>query len=98
MNWTDIKLIGAVLGGLALALMLSTATTLKARLVTASAGLFCAFFGTDPIVAWAGVPYAADGWPYLIAGCLALSGDRLVRRGMQLIDTIHVPWPWGSNR
>lgn len=92
MDWTDIKLITAVVGGLLLSFLLSTAATFKSRLVAVLTGLFCAYFGTEPIIAWAGATYSGAGWPYLIAGCLALSGDRLVRRGIQLIDTLHIPW------
>lgn len=94
--WTDLKLIGAALVGLLLAFLLAPENTFKSRLVTAVAGLFCCFYGTEPVIAWAGDTYAAAGWPYLIAGALALTGDRLVRRAIRLIDTLHVPWPGGG--
>jgi len=97
--WTDLKLIGAALAGILLAFLLAPENTLKSRLVTAGAGLFCCFYGTEPVIAWAGEAYAASGWPYLIAGALALTGDRLVRRAIRLIDTLHLPfWPGGETK
>lgn len=97
MNWTtDLKFIAAVLGGVVLALLLGSATTWRARLFTVGAGLFAAVLGTEPLIAWAGISFAGDGWPYLLAGALALSGDRLARRALQLIDTARIPWTGSS--
>lgn len=44
MDWTDLRLIAATAGGLLIALLLSTAKTVKARFASVSAGLFFAVF------------------------------------------------------
>lgn len=90
MHWTDLKLIGAILAGLVVALLLSTAQSLKARLAGVAAGIFFAVLFTQPLIAWAHLQFTT--WQYAVAGLLAMSGDRLARRIMSLIDTASVPW------
>ncbi|WP_041544628.1 MULTISPECIES: hypothetical protein [Chelativorans] len=85
MNWTDVKLIAAIAGGLLIAFLLSTANTVKARLTSVATGLFFAVFLTEPLISWAGLEFSV--WQYAVAGLLAMSGDRLARRIMQIIDT-----------
>ncbi|WEX10263.1 hypothetical protein [Chelativorans sp. AA-79] len=85
MNWTDVKLIAAIAGGLLIAFLLSTANTVKARVASVASGLFFAIFLTEPLINWAGLEFSV--WQYAVAGLLAMSGDRLARRIMQLIDT-----------
>lgn len=94
MNWTDVKLLGAVAGGLVIAYLLSTAETVKARLTSVGCGLFAAIFFTEPLIAWAGLEFST--WQYAVAGLLAMSGDRLARRIMQLIDTGRLPFNGGK--
>lgn len=94
LDWTDIRLLLAMAGGLVLSLLLSTTATWKGRLVCVSSGLFFAFFGTEPLIHWAGAAYADGGFPYLIAGVLAMSGDRIARRVMQFADGFSIPLPW----
>jgi len=85
LNWTDVKLIAAIAGGLLIAFLLSTANTVKARLTSVATGLFFAVFLTEPLISWAGLEFSV--WQYAVAGLLAMSGDRLARRIMQIIDT-----------
>ena len=89
MDWTDLRLIAATAGGLLIAFLLSTANTMKARLASVSAGLFFAVFFTEPLIQWAELSLSI--WQYAVAGLLAMSGDRLARRIMTLIDTAHPP-------
>lgn len=97
MNWTDIKLLAAVGSGLVLAFAFSTATSVKARISSILAGSICAFFGTEPLIALAGASYSDAGWPYVVAGALAMTGDRVVRRLMDTVDNTRIPW-FGSDK
>lgn len=94
MDWTDYKLLLATGGGLLIAFLLSTANTVKARLASVAAGLFFAVFFTEPLIAWARLEFSV--WQYAVAGLLAMSGDRLARRIMMLVDTARPPI--GGNR
>lgn len=89
MDWTDLKLIGATAFGLLIAFLLSTANTMKARMASVAAGLFFAVFFTEPLIAWAKLEFSV--WQYAVAGLLAMSGDRLARRIMTLVDTAKPP-------
>nr|DAH84853.1 MAG TPA: hypothetical protein [Caudoviricetes sp.] len=93
MDWTDFKLIGAITVGLIVSVLLSTANTLKARLISVSAGIFFALFLTEPLIQWAGLELSM--WQYAVAGLLAMSGDRLARRIVSLVDTAKTPWEGG---
>lgn len=95
MNWADYKLIFAVLGGLLVAYLLSTADTIKARLASVAAGLFFAVFFTEPLIAWARLEFSV--WQYAVAGLLAMSGDRLARRIMRLVDNGKLPLNGGKS-
>lgn len=90
MDWTDLKLIASILGGLAVAFLLSTANTVKARLASVVAGLFFAVFLTEPLIRWAGLEFSV--WQYAVAGLLAMTGDRLARRMFMIADTARLPW------
>lgn len=92
MDNVDYKLMLSIVLGLVTAFLLSSATTIQARLASITAGLFCAIFLTSHVVEWAGI----DGsvYTYAVSGLLAMSGDRLVRRLFQVIDIINVPLPW----
>lgn len=94
LDWTDLRLIASVVSGSLLAALFSTANSWRTRLTCVAAGVFCAYFGTEPLIAWAGERYTSSGWPYIIAALLALAGDRLVRRFFQLIDSVAIPLPW----
>lgn len=89
MNFWDFKLVGAVFGGLVVAWMLSTATTIKERLTSIVSGVFAALFFTEPVIGWAELEFS--GVQYAVAGLLAMSGDRLARRIVGLIDTVQLP-------
>lgn len=94
LDWTDFKLAAAVAGGNLLALLLSRQRGFRHRTTTIVAGVATAYFATEPVLSWAGTTYQQDGWPYVIAGVLALLADRILRRAMDIIDTFEVPWPW----
>jgi hypothetical protein len=98
MDWTDFKALAAVASGIALSMLLSTATTWRARLTCVAAGTVCAWFGTEPVIHLAGQSYGASGWPYVIAGLLAMTGDRLVRRVLFIVDTIQIPPLLGGDK
>lgn len=91
MNWSDLKLLLAVGFGLLLSLLLSRADTWRARAICVVAGSVSAYFGTEPLVNWAGPTFETSGWPYVIAGALAMSGDRLVRRILQIVEFGELP-------
>ncbi|WEX07358.1 hypothetical protein [Chelativorans sp. AA-79] len=95
MNWTDVKLIAAIAGGLLIAFLLSTANTVKARVASVASGLFFAIFLTEPLINWAGLEFSV--WQYAVAGLLAMSGDRLARRIMQVVDTGRLPVSGGRS-
>jgi len=95
MDWTDLRLLASVAAGLLIALLLSTANTIKARLASVAAGLFFAVFLTQPIIGWAGLEFS--DWQYAVAGLLAMTGDRMARRIMTLVDTARPPFG-GSQR
>lgn len=86
----DTKLILAVVGGLVLAFLLSPGATRRERAASFVAGVFCAMLLTEPLIHLANVDFTT--WQYAIAGILALSGDRLARRLLTLIDTAQIPW------
>lgn len=90
MNWTDFRLITAVIIGLAISVLLSTAKTIKARLTSVVSGIFFALFFTEPLIQWAGLEFTT--WQYAVAGLLAMSGDRLARRIFTWVDTAKTPW------
>lgn len=92
MDWTDLKLLVSTVAGAVLALFLASEHSLKERTFILGAGVFAAFFFTEPIVTWAGEPFLVSGWPYAIAGVLSLSGSRLARRLWHLIDELRFPW------
>lgn len=93
-NWTDFRFIAAVVGGVAVSVLLSTANTLKARLTCVASGIFFALFLTEPLIQWAGLEFTT--WQYAVAGLLAMTGDRLARRLFALVDTMRVPWEGGK--
>lgn len=93
MDWTDIRLLAAVAAGLIMAFLLSTAETIKARLTSVASGIFFAVFFTGPLIDWAGLNL--DIWRYAVAALLAMTGDRLARRIMMLVDTAD-PWNRGG--
>lgn len=74
----------AVGTGLAIAAFLSTAETIKARIGAVISGVFFAVFLTKPLIDWAGLEFTV--WQYAVAGLLAMTGDRLARRIMMLVD------------
>lgn len=90
MNWHDWKLLGAVAGGLVVAVLLSTADTWRARAASVVSGVVFAVYGTQPVIGL--LDLAFSDWQYAVAGLLAMSGDRLARRFMRLIDTAQLPW------
>ena len=92
MDWTDVRLLIAVGTGLVVAAFLSTATTIKALLGSVASGLFFAFFLTQPLISWAGLEFTE--WQYAVAGLLAMTGDRLARRIMLIVDEAQ-PWNGG---
>lgn len=92
-DWTDLRQLLALAGGTVLALLVSTAETWRARLFCVGAGLSVGFFGTEPIIHWIGASFAGNGFPYLICAALAMTGDRIARRLMSLVDTVKLPWP-----
>lgn len=94
MNWTDIRFIMATAIGVAISVLLSTANTIKARLICVASGVFFALFLTEPLIQWAGLEFTT--WQYAVAGLLAMSGDRLARRLFSLVDTAKAPWEGGS--
>lgn len=93
-NWTDFKLLAAVIFGLAIAFMLSTANTWWDRVASVGAGIFFAVFLTEPLISWAGLEFTV--WQYAVAGLLAMSGDRLARRIMGYVDTGNLPFGGGK--
>lgn len=93
MNWTDFKLIAAITVGLIVSVLLSTANTWRARFLCVMAGVFFAVFLSEPLVQWAGLELSM--WQYAVAGLLAMSGDRLARRIVSLVDTAKTPWEGG---
>lgn len=93
MNGTDFKFIAAVVFGIVISVLLSTAQTIKARLTCVAAGIFFALFLTEPLIKWAGLEFTT--WQYAVAGLLAMSGDRLARRLFTLVDNSKTPWERG---
>lgn len=91
LDWTDLKLLTAVVFGVVMSMLLSTVRSWKAAAVCVLAGAGFAYFGTEPVIRRLGEVYALDGWPYVLAGLLAMTGDRLARRIMSLVDSLQVP-------
>lgn len=91
MSWDDWKLAGSIGLGLLIAMLLSKAKTVKQRAAQFAAGLFFAVFATPPLIQQLGPDFAGSGWPHFIAGCLALSGDRLVVRVWGFFETVPLP-------
>lgn len=89
MNLFDLKFVGAVIGGLLVTFLLSTATTLKERATSIVSGIIAALFFTEPLVGWADLDL--PGIHYAAAAVLAMSGDRLARRVLGLVDTAQLP-------
>lgn len=94
MDWHDFKLIASIAAGLVIAFLLSTATTVKAKIASVTAGLFFSVFLTEPLIQWAGLEFST--WKYAVAGLLAMSGDRLARRLLFAADK--APFPWGGDK
>lgn len=89
MHWDDFKLWSAIGIGLLMAFLLSAASTIKARLTSVVGGLFFAIFFTGPLISWAGLEFSV--WQYAIAGLLAMTGDRIARRVLNVVDTGSIP-------
>lgn len=90
MNWTDWRQIATMLGGLALAASLSAAPSWWARAFAVGAGAFFAILFTEPVVHY--FQLEPGIYQNAITGALALSGDRLARRALALVDTLTLPW------
>jgi hypothetical protein len=96
MDWTDIRLLLSIGGALVIAFILSTAETIWGRFFSVACGLFFAVFFTEPIIDWAGVTF--EVWQYATAGLLAMTGDRIARRLMGLVDQGRLPWNGGPRQ
>jgi len=92
MDWSDIKFFATIAAGVVVAALLSTARSWKESVTTMATGAFFAAIGTGPAVARAG--WQDLDAQYLVAGLLAIFGERLARRGLQLIDKLEIPRLW----
>lgn len=92
MDWSDIKFFATIMAGVIVAALLSTARSWKESVTTMATGAFFATIGTGPAVALAG--WQEMGAHYLVAGFLAIFGERLARRGFLLIDKLEIPRLW----
>jgi hypothetical protein len=96
MDWSDVKLLASIGGALIIAFFLSTAETVWGRIFSVGVGLFFAVFFTEPLIDWAGLQF--DVWQYATAGLLAMTGDRIARRVMGLVDKGQLPWSGGPRQ